>query len=154
MCVPSCDGDATYMPHFHKENHKQPCWMQNYGEQSPLMRLCFFRFFVKRSQQIFLFMGMKERDEEDADFQILQMLTEIADQWQVIYLLSLRCEITVLISHHCGKISYYVFRWFKCRNKLPVEVWKSLSPWYENPLIQWRWDAVGRDEFQKTFSWK
>lgn len=83
MWVLSCHGDATYMPHFHKEKHKQPYWLQNYQEQSSLMRLCFFCFSVK-SQPVFSFTGMKERDEENADFQILQMLTEIADQWQVV----------------------------------------------------------------------
>lgn len=36
------------------------------------MRLCFFSFSVKKSQQVFSFTGMKERDEEDADFQTLQ----------------------------------------------------------------------------------
>lgn len=72
MCVLSCHGDATSMPHFHKEKHKQSCWLQNYGEQPPLMRLCFFSFSVKKSQQVFSFTGMKERDEEDADFQTLQ----------------------------------------------------------------------------------
>lgn len=38
-----------------------------------------FAFFVNKSQQIFSFTGMKERDEED-DFQTLLILTEIADQ--------------------------------------------------------------------------
>lgn len=77
MYVLSCHGDATSMPHFHKEKHKQSCWLQNYGEQPSLMRLCFFSFSVKKSQQVFSFTGMKERDEEDADFQTRQILTEI-----------------------------------------------------------------------------
>jgi len=99
------------MFHFHKEKHKQPCWLQNYGEQSPLMRLCFFCFSVKKVSRSFSSTGRKERVGEDSDFQALQTLTGNVVRWQVIYLLSFCCEITILISHRCERIKYYMFKW-------------------------------------------